>query len=95
MRMTYKVGFSLSLIHAAFGVYVIVFPSFDRLERVIGGSVYAPLFVFDGLGLPVFSEATSWGFSDPSGLGYVLSIGFWVSVWLLVGRIIEFFWSRR
>ncbi|WP_164000722.1 hypothetical protein [Pyxidicoccus caerfyrddinensis] len=53
----------------------------EVLAPAVGGSVYAPLMLFQALGLPVFARGESGGWAPPSVLGWVLVAVVWAAVW--------------
>lgn len=53
----------------------------EVLAPAVGASVFAPLWVFHALGLPVYGRAESGGWSSPSVLGWVLVAVLWAAAW--------------
>ena len=95
MRLAHKIGLGLSSVHSIVVLVVFFLPYLEELEVIIAMTIYAPLIPLDLLGLPVFSGPKNWGFSNPSGIGIALAIGLWISLWFLVGRIIEAIFSIK
>ncbi len=56
----------------------------DTLAAAIAGSVYLPLWPLSALGLPVYTQAEAWGWSNPSRLGWGLLVVVWSAVWTVV-----------
>ncbi|MCP3140347.1 hypothetical protein [Pyxidicoccus xibeiensis] len=53
----------------------------EVLAPAVGGAIYAPLMLFQAVGLPVFGRAESGGWSHPSWLGWALVAVLWAAVW--------------
>lgn len=60
----------------------------DRLPQAlapaIAASIYVPLMLLQGLGLPVLEAAEGGGWPGPSLLGWALLALFWLLVWWLL-----------
>jgi hypothetical protein len=61
----------------------------EGLAPVIAGSVYLPLVLLHGLGLPVFGAAESGGWPAPSIMGWTLVALIWSSVWWLLFAAVD------
>ncbi|AOF84266.1 putative membrane protein [Hydrogenophaga sp. RAC07] len=70
----------------------------DRLPQAlapaIAVSIYVPLMLLQGLGLPVFGAAESGGWPGPSLLGWALLSLFWLLVWWLLFAVVIRLLSR-
>lgn len=61
----------------------------------IAGSLYLPLWVFSGVGLPVFHAGGGGGWASPNVLGWALLVVVWGTVWWCVVRGAQRFLQSR
>lgn len=59
----------------------------DAISAVVAWTVYFPLWLASGLGLPVFGRTQSGGWATPNGLGWASLAIFWIAIWLIVMEI--------
>jgi hypothetical protein len=74
--------FSLVCMHGALVALGPVLP--ESIAPAIAGTVYLPLWPLSSLGIPVFGQAESGGWSEPSGLGWLLVVGIWSALWWIL-----------
>ncbi|MFY0579472.1 hypothetical protein ACN28S_39105 [Cystobacter fuscus] len=63
----------------------------EAIAPAVAGSIYLPLMALQAVGLPVFGQAQSGGWSGPSPLGWIVVATFWAAVWWGVVSLV----SRR
>lgn len=73
---------------------VVAFPP-EAVAPAAAGSIYLPLAVFRGMGLPVFAAAESGGWVTPSLLGWATVAVFWAVLWWGMTSFISSFARRR
>lgn len=67
----------------------------EAIAPAVAGSIYAPLFIFDAAGLPVFSGTESGGWASPSPVGWLVVVVFWAAVWWGVVSFAGYLLKRR
>jgi hypothetical protein len=56
----------------------------EALAPAVAGTVYLPLWLLQGVGLPVFGRAEAGGWAAPSLLGWLLVAAIWTTLWWLL-----------
>lgn len=80
--MRWLIALGLIVTHVALVACVGYLP--EPLHPALAATIYAPLWFFSSLGLPVFGRAESGGWSGPSVFGWVVLLVFWSTVWTLL-----------
>lgn len=60
----------------------------EFLAPAVAATIYAPLYLLESVGLPVFGATPSGGWAAPSPLGWLLTLGLWFSVWWAVASLV-------
>jgi hypothetical protein len=76
----------------------VAFPP-DAIAPAVAMSIYVPLILLQGLGLPVFMAAESGGWAAPSLFGWAIVVIFWTILWwsvaAFVAYLVSYFVRRR
>ncbi|KRB64185.1 hypothetical protein ASE07_11275 [Noviherbaspirillum sp. Root189] len=72
----------------------VAFP-LEAIAPAVAMSIYVPLTLLRGLGLPVFTAAESGGWAAPSLFGWAIVAIFWTILWWSVASFVGYFVGRR
>lgn len=60
----------------------------DSVARVVAATVYLPLWPPSAMGLRIYGQAESWGWSSPTLLGWCILALLWSLIWFSVSFLV-------